>query len=246
MMNKEFLLKLAELEVAFRFHFDGTGMLFRGYEKKSVPSLYDGNFLTADLDTIRIFAKEQHCSMPAAEYNCLLTETADFLVENDRAMFHGVAFKYGGGAYILTAPSGTGKSTQFYNLRSLYGDRCRIINGDKPLLGYDKTGRIIVYPGPWNGKEGWSGKDYGPLRGLVFLEQGQNNKLDKMDKQDAVVPIIEQFIYSVRTRQSVHTVCRMADNILRNVKLAHFINRGDLASSSMLFDFITRTEELWQ
>lgn len=245
-MGKEFLITLAEIEVAFRFHSSGTGMLFRNYEKKEIPQGYIGRILSADMESVSVFAREQQCSMEFAEYNCLMEETANYMTEMDRTMFHGVAFLYGEGAYILTAPSGTGKSTQFRNLKHLYGDSCRIINGDKPFLGYGKDGQIMVYPSPWNGKERWAGKENGPLRALILLEQGKENVLTSMDKQDAVLQIMEQFLYTAPTRKSVHTVCRMADIMIDRVPMFRLINRGDYESSSILFDRIVKTEELWQ
>lgn len=234
-MSREFLITLAGKEVAFRFHFGGTGMLFRNFERKTLPDGYAGSYLTADEKAIETYVDEHHCSMETAEYNCLLTETANFMTEQDCAMFHGVAFLYGEDAYILTAPSGTGKTTQFRNLRDMYGDRFRIINGDKPLLGPGPNGQIMVYPSPWNGKEQWGSTEHGPLRGLFLLEQGQENRLEVMDGGEAAVQILEQFIYTAPTRKSVHTVCRMADAMLRNFDLYHFLNKGDYASSSMLY-----------
>ena len=244
MKNTEFLITLAETEVAFRFHFSGTGMLFRSYEKKTVSDDYHGRYLSAEPDKIRAYADESSCSMEFAEYNCLMMEAADFLTEIGCTMFHGVAFIYGSGAYILTAPSGTGKSTQYRNLRHLYGRSCRIINGDKPILGPGHDDRIIVYPSSWNGKENWAGKDHAPLRGMVILEQGPENVLKEMNMHDAMLPVMEQFIYTVPSRESVHTVCRMADTIISNIPLFHFVNRGDYASSRMLFDCIRKVEDL--
>lgn len=244
MKNSEFLITLAETEVAIRFHFSGTGLLFRSYEKKIISDDYDGRYLSADPEKIRAYADEMSCSMEFAEYNCLMMVVADFLTEIDCTMFHGVAFIYGSGAYILTAPSGTGKSTQYRNLRRLYGSSCRIINGDKPILGPGQNGQIIVYPSSWNGKENWAGKEHAPLRGMVILEQGTENILKEMNKHDAVLPVMEQFIYTVTSRKSVHTVCRMADSIISNIPLYGFVNRGDYASSRMLFDCIRKAEDL--
>ena len=245
-MGKEFLLTLAEIEVAFRFHFSGTGMLFRNYEKKEIPVGYAGKILSADMGKVAAFSEEQRCSLEFAEYNCLMTETANYMTEMDCALFHGVAFLYGEGAYILTAPSGTGKSTQFRNLKRLYGGSCRIINGDKPFLGYGMDGQIIVYPSPWNGKEQWAGKEQGPLRAVFLLKQGKKNELTSLNKKDAVLPIIEQFLYSAPTRKSVHTVCCMTDTMIDQVPMFRLINRGDYESSRILFDRIVKTEKRWQ
>ena len=245
-MGKEFIVTLAEIEVAFRFNLTGTGMLFRSYKKKEICDVYTGGFLSADINDISAFAEEHNCSMEVAEYNCLMMIAADYLAEMGAVMFHGVAFCYGSGAYILTAPSGTGKSTQYRNLKCLYKDQVRIINGDKPLLKPGLEGEIIVYPSPWKGKENWGSAEYAPLRGLILLEQGECNIMKSMTLEEAVLPLMEQFLYTAPTRRSVHTVCRIADSMIKTIPLYRFKNKGDLASSQMLFECIEKLESLWQ
>lgn len=239
------LVTIADIEVALRFQFSGTGMLFRDYEHKTLPVNHNGPRLSVGREKIQAYSYEQNCSQEFAEFCCLLEEAADFLTLNNCTLFHGVAFIYEKGAYILTAPSGTGKSTQYRNLRTMYGSSIKIINGDKPALSWSPDGDIIVYPSPWTGKERWAGTDKAPLHGLILLEQGQTNTVKAMDMQEAVLPVIKEFIYTPRSRQSVHTVCRMADSMLRGTPLYRFINKGDAESSAMLYDLITRVEKLW-
>lgn len=245
MISEGMLVTIAEIEVAFRFQHTGTWMLFRNYEHKTVPVGYKGPYLSADSRKIQAYSIEQNCSLEFAEFCCLLEETADFLPLNNITLFHGVAFIYEKGAYILTAPSGTGKSTQYRNLRAMYGSSIKIINGDKPALGRSPSGQIIVYPSPWNGKERWAGTEKAPLHGLILLEQGQTNTVEVMDMREAVLPVIKEFIYTARSRQSVHTVCRMADSMLRGTPLYRFINKGDAESSAILYDLIARVEKSW-
>lgn len=242
MTSKEMLVTIAEIEVAFRFQFSGTRLLFRNFEHKTVPSSYNGPYLSVDKNIVLAKSYEQNWTREFAEFNCLLEETADFLTLNNSVIFHGVAFIYKSGAYILTAPSGTGKSTQYRNMKAMYGPGIRIINGDKPALGWSHDGQIIVYPSPWTGKEKWAGKDKAPLHGLILLKQGQKNLIKTMDMQEAVLPVMEEFIYTARSRESVHTVCRMADSMLRRTPLYHFINKGDAESSALLYNLITRIE----
>ncbi len=240
MENKAFITTLADTEVAFRFHLHGTGMLFHSCEKKRIPEGYRGAFLSVGPEKFYSYAQENRCTPETAEFSCLMMEAADFLAERNRTMFHGAAFACEGAAYILTAPSGTGKSTQLQNLRRLYGDRIRVINGDKPILTLGPEGRITVWPSPWNGKEGWAGRDHAPLKGMVFLEQGEENRLRPMEGQEAAAALIEQFIYSAKTAVSVHTVCAAADAAARTVPLYYFVNRGDTASSRVLFEGIRK------
>ena len=97
------------------------------------------------------FPKEQWG--PNAEYKSLIGLVSDKLMLSDRLIFHSVAFALRGRAWLLTAPSGTGKTTQYMNLKKLYGDEIRIICGDNPVLHFMQDGTIMVHPSPWKGKE---------------------------------------------------------------------------------------------
>jgi len=95
--------------------------------------------------------------------------------------FHGAVFSWHGRAFMFTAKSGTGKSTQLKNWLQLYGDEINIINGDKPILAI-RDDQVLVYPSPWKGKEGWGQDDVMlPLAGIIFLEQDRINEIRKMN-----------------------------------------------------------------
>ena len=85
--------------------------------------------------------------------------------------------------------------------------------------------------------------EHGPLKGIILLEQGRENRLQVMEGREAAVRILEQFLYTAPTRQSVHTVCRLADTMLQKTDVYHLINKGDYESSSMLYDKISETEK---
>ena len=68
MKNPEFLITLAEKEVAIRFHFSGTGLLFRSYEKKPISDDYHGRYLSADPEKIRAKNQEKYLAKMAGLY----------------------------------------------------------------------------------------------------------------------------------------------------------------------------------
>ncbi|MBQ9287785.1 MAG: hypothetical protein IJ212_05080 [Bacteroidaceae bacterium] len=88
-----------------------------------------------------------------AEYSLLPIRTSDLLLSMNRCVFHAVAFKWQERAWLIAALPGTGKSTQYKNLKELYPNEISIINGDKPILEVGDKGIIMVHPSPWNGKE---------------------------------------------------------------------------------------------
>ena len=194
-------------------------------------------------EKIDAFRQENECEEAFAEFCCLLLEAGNSLLHFHRMLFHGVAMIYKGKGYILTAPSGTGKSTQFRNLHMIYGEECRIINGDKPIIRRMSEEEFRVYPSPWNGKENWSGRENARLHAVIWLEQGRENQIRRMDASDMVLPCLSQIIYNVPDPRTAHEACQMADGLLRHLPIYKFTNTGDLQSSKILGDFLDREAE---
>ena len=129
------------------------------------------------------------------EFNLLLEHFCNLFLPYDRCLFHSVAICVDDRAFLITAPSGTGKSTQYRNWKALFGDEVRLICGDKPILEFQNSGDIIVHPSPWRGKERWRGSSPAKLSGVVYLEQGLYNEISLMSASDALVPLYTQFLY---------------------------------------------------
>ena len=133
------------------------------------------------------------------EFNLLLEHICNLLLPYDRCLFHGVAICVDEQAFLITAPSGTGKSTQYRWWKALYGDEVRLICGDKPILEFQSSGDIIVHPSPWRGKERWPGSSPAKLAGIVYLKQGSFNSIRPMAVSEAVVPLYTQILYQPKT-----------------------------------------------
>ena len=93
-----------------------------------------------------------------AEYKALIGPTSAFLLRFRCCIFHAVAFLWQGKAWLLTAPSGTGKSTQFMNWRRLHPAEITMICGDMPVLELREDDSVWVHSSNWNGKEGIGSK----------------------------------------------------------------------------------------
>ncbi len=68
------------------------------------------------------------------EYRILIQLISKFLLRNECCIFHCASFVYKGYAWLLTAPSGTGKTTQYNNWQRLFPDEIVMISGDMPVL----------------------------------------------------------------------------------------------------------------
>lgn len=243
MGTKDIVVTLAEKEMAFRLHFAGTEVPFLYYGGKEADRNYE-HYVQVDRESVVKSQLKNKCSASVAEIGCLLIIAGNELLrEGNRMLFHGVAMTYKGRGYILTAPSGTGKSTQFRNLHEIYGDECRVINGDKPVVRRVSENEIRIYPSPWNGKENWAGKENAALTAVIWLEQGLDNRIEKPEISDMILPIFNQVLYSAPDTQTVHEACGMVDSILSSVPVYRFVNTGDIESSKMLAEFLDREAE---
>lgn len=220
----------------------------RNPETKLYFAHYPKMFGSGDTD---ISATEQHlakvrCMYPpeaedsAVEFSELALFASDALLPYRRCIFHGVAFIWRGKAYIFTAPSGTGKTTQYILWKMQFGEEIRLINGDKPIIRIDDDNRITVHHSPWRGKEGMGRPESAELGGIILLAQGKKNEISLLEKKYAVAPIFKQFLFSGTETADVHRVAGMAETVLNQVPVWRLINRGDPDSVKLCSEAILR------
>ena len=181
---------------------------------------------------------------PYNEYCNLIGAATDVLITARICFFHGVVFVWKGKAWILTAPSGTGKSTQYRNLSELYGEEIFCLNGDKPGLEIYEDGTVKVYDSPWRGKEGWgTANAVYTLAGIFFLKQAEINKIRNMSDGEAVVPIYCQFFSSRSTVTLCHQLSRMENILIKNTPVYLMENMGDLDSTRLLYQTMEQIDQ---
>ena len=169
-----------------------------------------------------------------AEYKSLILPTSAFLQQYCCSLFHAVAFLRHGRAWLLTAPSGTGKTTQFLNWRKLHPAEITMICGDMPVLELRDDGSVWVHASNWNGKEGVGSFQSAPLGGIVLLEQGKENRIVPLDARQAIPALFEQFVSTYETEEQIRTVCALMDAMLSRYPAWKYINLGDDASTELL------------
>lgn len=113
----------------------------------------------------------------------------------DALLLHSAALSAHGGAYLFSAPSGTGKTTHLKLWMRTHPGEVTIINGDKPLLKKQPDGSFTVYGTPWSGKEGWQSNISAPLKGLCFLRRGEVNAIRRLDEKESADRVMKQIVY---------------------------------------------------
>lgn len=168
------------------------------------------------------------------EYRALIEPTARKLLEFGMCIFHSAAFVREGRAWLLTAPSGVGKTTQYLNWQRLFPNEIEMICGDMPVLERAEDG-IIVHATSWCGKERIGKRGLSaPLAGVVLLEQANENRLEPLPPHDAIMPFFEQFIVRPETEKEIRELASVMDTLVGSVPLYRFANLGDDASTNLL------------
>ena len=211
----------------------------------------DGNVKSYDIRVTDEFlaatswlVNEREKSRSFREYRSLMVATGNYLLSHNRTLFHGAAFLLGGKAWILTAPSGTGKTTQLVNLKRIAGDQLQIINGDVPVIASHEDGSVWVYPSPWRGKEFFGSKTLsGQLGGIILLEQGDTNEIVPMEMNETVYSLYIEFVSYPDHEWQIQEQAKLLEKMLEAVPVLKFRNKGDMNSSLMLMRKLTHIKE---
>ena len=234
-IQKEYL-ECGDFHIHYEFLNPETRKLFRNCLKvKTGCSNYIEIKLTPEyLEQNRWLVDENEQSSAFIEFHCLMLKTGNELLAHKRALFHGAALLWKKKAWIITAPSGTGKTTQLRHWRNVLKKDVRVINGDKPLLECRKDGSVHVYSSPWKGKENY-GLDglCAPLGGIILLEQGNENRIERLDVKEAVLPLYCEFISLHENDKQIRSQSEILDQILDAVPVWKLTNTGDEESARL-------------
>lgn len=233
MDNQIFELNIAGHLLRYSFLFPGTRVFFGRSIRRTQSEACD---IRTSYDRLEVGRKliPDAISDAYVEYKCLIGPTARALLPYRCCIFHAVAFIWHGYAWLMTGPSGVGKTTQFRNWSQLFPGEITMISGDMPALECRRDGSLWVHPTPWNGKERMSGTSSAPLAGIVLLEQGERNTLYPLSPRDTIIPFFRQFIVHPDTEGQIHSLAEILDQMLRNVPVWKLINLGDDASTKLL------------
>ena len=98
-------------------------------------------------------------------------------------LMHASVIRCDGKGYLMTAPSGTGKST---HTRLWYDNipGCDLMNDDNPVVRIIE-GQAIVFGSPWSGKTRCYRNIQAPVGGIVRIQQRPENTIRKLRTVEA-------------------------------------------------------------
>lgn len=155
----------------------------------------------------------QLMDLDSAEYLGTGAAFARALLKFNGFQLHSSAVMLDGKAYLFSAPSGTGKSTHTEKWCRLFG--AKLLNDDKPALRL-QDGKWMAYGTPWSGKHDLSTPTGVPLGGVAFLQRAEENRIRKLDPQEAVPMIISQSLRFLNPEQ-MDLQLTLLDKLLRQI-----------------------------
>lgn len=230
-------VKYGDHPVRYSFVYPTTKRLFKRYLHVSDADTYDIQAEPWLIERTRKFLPEDSKDS-YVEYRTLIGLTSKYLLEHKACIFHSVSFEYKGYAWLLSAPSGTGKTTQYLNWQRLFPDEIKMISGDMPVLEIQDDGSLMVYPTSWNGKEDIGNMISAPLGGIVILSQGNQNVASKLSAEAGVLPVFSQFIVKPDTEQQIKMIGKIAETMFLRYPVYSFTNKGDDDSTKILHELI--------
>lgn len=114
------------------------------------------------------------------EYRALRRLIAWKLLEQNCIFIHGSLLSVDGKGVLFLAPSGTGKTALSVQWKKELGNRCHIVNGDRPIVKVCQDS-CYGYGSPWCGAEGLNHNEKTPISALLFLRRSKEPFFDKMN-----------------------------------------------------------------
>ena len=209
--------KIADIVFEAKTIYEYSVRLCKNYEYDGdEPSAFSVVISEEDIANERAIAPE----FPDAylESLALFRKLCDYALDKaDGIIFHSSAIMVDDGAYLFTAPSGTGKSTHTRLWREMLGDKAIMINDDKPIVRYI-DGEFYVYGTPWNGKHHLDTNTRAKIKGICAIRQAKENVIEKASTQEMLITIMNQTIRPTDIGQ-MDKLLFLIDKMLKNVKL---------------------------
>ena len=127
-----------------------------------------------------------------SEYLAIYRYIATKMLDYGGFLMHGSAIAKDSRAYLFCAPSGTGKSTHTRLWRRRFPDAF-MINDDKPIIMKREDG-FYACGTPWSGKHDLDTNVSLPLKGIVILARGEENRIERVNPS-AVLGLLFNQIY---------------------------------------------------
>lgn len=190
----DFTIRLAKKNILIHSVYSSVHHLCTDYLSEDVTNpdieIYsDDKQIAAEYGRIRK-NDESITTLQSAERLLIQRKIAEALLEFDTLLMHGAVIAVNNNAYMFTARSGTGKTTQIKKwLANIEGSI--VVNGDKPFVILNEHGAYACGT-PWCGKENMGNNLIVPLRSIILMKRSNENRIEKVSIKTMFPTLLEQ------------------------------------------------------
>ena len=127
------------------------------------------------------------------EQLCIYRKIALLLMDYNAFLMHAAVISIDGQGIAFTAESGTGKTTRVLLWKKAFGNRMKVVNGDKPVMKFVND-RLYAFGTPWRGKEHMGENTYVPMKAICFIQRGETVSLQRMDAKEITLRLFKQVL----------------------------------------------------
>ena len=164
------------------------------------------------------------------------------LLPFDGMVLHSSVVALDGKAYLFSAPCGTGKTTHTRLWQTVFGEKAKVFNDDKPALRHI-DGRWYAYGTPWCGKDGININMRAPVAGICFLKQAPENRIRRLSKQEVVQRILWQTVHKFKKIERMDLMLDRVDSLVREIPIFELENRPEPEAALLSYETMRRGAE---
>lgn len=147
--------------------------------------------------------------------NAMMMAYAFASAQKGTMLMHASVIRCAGKGYLMTAPSGTGKST---HTRLWYDNipGCDLMNDDNPVVRVIGD-QAIVYGSPWSGKTPCYRNIQAPVGGIVRIQQRPENSIRKLRPTEAFCNLLPAMSNMKWDKRVYNGICDSIGELIRIV-----------------------------
>lgn len=150
-----------------------------------------------------------------------------------RIIMHASVVKYEDQAVLFSGPSGIGKSTQA-ELWKKYMN-ADILNGDRATLDVTRE-KVYVYGSPYAGSSHIYRNECAPVKAVVLLGQGEENRIGKLSGMKAYKEMFPRFSIARWDDKLFHESMDIISNVIEKTPIYKLICTPDERAVRLVYD----------
>lgn len=168
--------------------------------------------------------------------NCMMLSFSFATCGMQTLLVHASVIRHNEKGYLMTAPSGTGKST---HTRLWYDNipNCDLMNDDNPVIRI-VDGVAMVYGTPWSGKTPCYRNIKAPIGGIIRIQQRPENKIRRLSPIEAFTMMLPSCNNMKWDHRVYPSVCNTLEQLIQGCRLWELGCRPDAKAAHVCHDAV--------